>query len=137
MISRSSSTERTTRRAAPLQSLVFSHRGQYLATAGFDGSVRLYDTVSGRLLAALLSRAVGQISLAFSPDDTRLAAGSVDGFFTLWDVDTRRELAAYHVQSQPIFSVVFQPDGTLATLGSNAIRFWPAPPLAEADAAAN
>jgi WD40 repeat protein/predicted Ser/Thr protein kinase len=120
-----------------LQSLVFSHRGQYLATAGFDGTVRLYDTVSGRLLAALLSRAVGQISVAFSPDDTRLAAGSVDGFFTLWDVDTRRELAAYHAQSQPIFSVVFQPDGTLATLGSNAIRFWPAPSLAEADAALN
>jgi hypothetical protein len=58
--------------------LAFSIDGRYLASAGSDGAVRLWDTTDRRLLTTLLQREVGAASLA-SLADGRLVVAWQDG----------------------------------------------------------
>ncbi len=73
--------------------LCFSKDGKLLASAGADGTVRLWNGASG---AAIRSLAVGSVvyATAVSPDGKRLASGSFDGQVRLWDVEGGRQLAS-------------------------------------------
>jgi WD40 repeat protein len=79
--------------------VAFSRDGDYLALAGPDGSVRLYD-VRGCGPAACHPRLVKPLprvrgavySVSFSPDDTLLATGGADRIVRIWDWRKARPL---------------------------------------------
>ena len=79
---------------------MFSHDGSRIATVSIDGSARLWDGISGRLLEVLGQESVGlkladiaadkrdrEINSVFSHDDRYLATTSLDGMIRIWDVD--------------------------------------------------
>lgn len=64
--------------------VVFNPSGELLASAGGDGTVRLWDIRSGTLLQTLPAHLGGATSVAFHPSGRALASGGLDGFLRIW-----------------------------------------------------
>lgn len=115
----------------PVLDAAFDARGERILTASADGSVCLWDAMSGRLLLELSVQGAKAYRVDFSRDGTLGAAISSDGSTRVWDLATGRTL--YIIQSEgdppenffaaagvtaPVwqdkryYQLVFSPDGT-------------------------
>jgi WD40 repeat protein len=111
--------------------VVFAPDGTRLATAGSDGTARVWDAASGQE-SMVLSGHVNEVNeVAFHPDGTHLVTAGYDGTARVWDLspgadEDRQRLIIYH--RQPLNSAVFSPDGKrIATGGADGIaRVWDA-----------
>src|SRR5262249_53424173 len=103
-----------------------------------DGTVRIWDTTTGRGLRTLpgfrpeLMSVVTPHSVAFSPDGRRLAISDRQlhkpGEAIIWDTLTGEELLRLHGHTGAIAATAFSPDGRrLATAGyDNSAKIWDA-----------
>jgi WD40 repeat protein/ankyrin repeat protein len=96
--------------------LAFTADGRYLASAGDDPSVRLWDVSSGLLVRKFSEHADSVNGIAFSPDDQRLATAGADRHVRVFEVSTGRKLI--EIRSTDTLNVVaFSPDGRLLASG--------------------
>ncbi len=110
-----------------IQSIVFSPDGRTVASGSTDGTIKLWDVITGDELPLNLtghSKTVN--SLAFSPDGTILASGSGDSYIYLWDVSTGEVIQNLSGHTKAVYSVVFSPDGATLISGSldTTIKLW-------------
>jgi WD40 repeat protein len=120
-----------------LDAVAFSPDGQLLATADWDGTVRLWNPATSRPVGSPLTlsgNGIGTAGVAFSPNGKLLASAVSLGSGQLWDAATRRPVG----DPLPVDTtdttgtgggagvVAFSPDGTLlATAGSDGtVRLW-------------
>jgi Tol biopolymer transport system component len=111
--------------APPDDESSFNPAGSRVATAGFDNTVHLWDSVTGRLLSTLIGHTNAVSSVAWSPDGTRIATASLGGYAFVWNSRGSVMLNLLgHVDD--IHSVAWSPDGTkLATASSDhTARVW-------------
>lgn len=107
---------RLTNVAQRVYGLAFHPDGRRLAVAsgtpGRLGEVKLFDSVSGQLLADLLVSEDAMFDVAFSPDGNRLAACGADGSIAVFAVDdpTARPLSIQD-HADWVNSIAWSPDG--------------------------
>lgn len=75
-----------------LRAVAFHPNGRVIASAGEHGSVRLWDTTSGRSLDALMSEEEYVARVAFSPDGQTVVASGVSAMAQMWQSDTGQAL---------------------------------------------
>jgi WD40 repeat protein len=108
-----------------IRRMVFSPNGRYLASAGYDKLVKLWDTATGSPLRTLVGHRGRVSSVEFSGDGAMLVSGSSDRSVRIWSVDGE-EIDTFHGHRAPIRCVAFSPDGTRVAAGDEAreIRVW-------------
>jgi hypothetical protein len=91
-----------------------------------DGSVRVWDTESGRVVAVLHGHGARVDCVAASPDGRHLASGSGDWRIHIWDLDTGEPVLTLKGHQGEIRSLAYSPDGRRLASGSedHSVRIW-------------
>jgi WD40 repeat protein len=113
--------------------VAFSPDGERLASAGGDGTVKVWKSRTGEVVLEFQAHDTSAVSVAFHPDGKHLASAGVDGWVKVWDLtaspkvqevfrgscDALRKFGtAYVVAFRP-------PDGRQLAAGSDgAVRVW-------------
>jgi len=105
--------------------VAWSPDGAHLASDSDDGSIRIWNTTTGRQTATLITNTDGISSVDWSPDGSRLASGSWDGSVIIWDTTTAQPIRlAGH--TGPVWAVAWSPDGAHLASGSpdRSVIIW-------------
>lgn len=87
------------------------HRGRYVATAGYDNQLILWDGLSRKALQRAYHDHLAN-QCAFSPDGRLVASASSDYTARLYEVPAMRLRAVFDGHTDDIEQVAFSPDGT-------------------------
>ena len=111
---------------APVLWASYSHDGRLVATAGQDGTIRLWNAADGAARAVLTGHQGDVNCLSFSPDDRWLASAGADGTVRIWDVTTGKPTQSLAAHREEVFAVQFSPSGRqLASAGKEGrILLW-------------
>jgi len=78
-----------------VSAVAWSSDGRWLAAAGLDFRIGVWDSASGRQLGVLAGHSSLITSIVFNHAGDRLASSGYDDVVRLWDVDSGRQIAGY------------------------------------------
>ncbi|KAJ1638655.1 WD40-repeat-containing domain protein [Pavlovales sp. CCMP2436] len=110
----------------PINALAFSPDGRLLATASFDGSVRLWLAADGKFVCAFRGHVGPVYQLGWSGDSRLVVSGSRDSTMKVWEVATKKLKTDLPGHADEVFAVDWSPDGQRVASGGKdkMLKFW-------------
>ena len=126
--------------SGPVCSMTFQPNGGLLATASWDGSVKLWDLYKGDTPNETLNHNTDVVCVTFRPDGKEICSGTIRGLLSFWDtesgkvkyeIDGRRDItggmkindqmaAENNAASRYFTSVCYTADGSCVIAGGNS-----------------
>lgn len=101
-----------------VRSAIYSHKGEFIVSASWDKTIRIWDINTGICIRTLFSYGSSITYASISPDDKLIASASEDGTIRLWSVETGEEICAFEGHTARVNSVLFSHDGRLLVSAS-------------------
>ena len=111
-----------------VNTVAFSPEGSRVVSGSGDGTLKLWEAQSGRLIRTLEVHAA-VAAVAFSLDGVRVLSGNWDNTVKLWDAATGELVRSFVGHSAYVHSVAFSPDGRHVVSGSSdkTLKLWESP----------
>ncbi len=109
-----------------IDGMAFAPDGHAVATSSWDGTVKVWEVPTGRLLHILSGHIAWVARVAWSPDGRTIASSSDDQTILLWDVETERYRTALRGHTNGVYDIAFTPDSAILLSGSRdgTLRVW-------------
>jgi WD40 repeat protein len=111
--------------AGAVLAVTVSRDGKQIASAGGDGTARLWDE-RGPLLTPIHGHRGAVTAVAFAPDGAILATGGADGTVRLWKTDSTLQIEVLRAKEGAVTALAFAPDGARIAAASAAgwLEVW-------------
>jgi WD40 repeat protein len=122
-------TEKVVDTSSAVHALAYSPDGRGIATAEADGTVRRWESATGKPVGSPIKADSGDVTgVAYSPDGRTIASASIDGTLRLWNADTGAPLIPNPAPVAALTTVAVSPDGRNILTGSidGGIQRWDA-----------
>jgi WD40 repeat protein len=112
--------------AIAVHSVAVSPSGELIASAGADGTVKLWRMSDGTLLRTLTGHEGDANGVAFSPDGSLVASAGADGTVRVWRVQDGQLQHTLTQGGGIVLSVAFAPNGQLLASGGEdgTVKLW-------------
>ena len=106
----------------------FSPEGSRIVTASADGTARVWDAATGKVIAIFSGHQSSVFFATFSPDGSRIVTTSSDYTARVWDASTGELIALLRGHELSVTSSAFSPDGARIVTVSydKTARVWDA-----------
>jgi WD40 repeat protein len=112
--------------SAGISAGVFSPDSSRILTSSLDGTLRLWETATGREILTLNGHKGAVLSAAYLPDGKHAISGSADGTAILWNIANGQIVRSFVGHADCVNQVAVSVDGHwLASAGSDGtLRIW-------------
>jgi serine/threonine protein kinase len=112
-----------------IQDLEWSPDGAFLASAGVNGTVQVWDPETGIEITSLIVSTSAARAVAWSPDSNSVAAVGTAGEIRVWDTDTWQRISTFcchRGQTNNAGSLEWNPEGTqlLSSGSDSSVVIW-------------
>ena len=121
-----SKIEVQTGHAGKIYSLAYSPDGKYLVSASSDGTMKVWELATGKIVRSLEGHSGAVYTVEFSPDGHFLASGGFDKTIKIWDFKTGKIIKTFRGHHNSVFKLLFSHDGKrLASAGWDyVVKLW-------------
>lgn len=107
---------------------LWSPDGKTIASSSFDGSVKIWEPTTGRVIRDLYpaDHKISVFALSWSPDGKRIATYAQDGIGSIWDVATGKELATFIGHTSDVWLMRWSNTGKrlFTSSADRTVRVW-------------